>query len=63
MTCPICKQPSAPRKTNKAFPFCSDRCRLVDLSKWLGGDYRVPTNEAPASEGSAVDGAARNDDD
>jgi len=27
---------------NRAFPFCSDRCRLVDLGKWLGEEYRVP---------------------
>jgi len=27
---------------NEAFPFCSPRCRLIDLGKWLGGDYRVP---------------------
>jgi endogenous inhibitor of DNA gyrase (YacG/DUF329 family) len=24
------------------FPFCSDRCRLVDLGRWLGGAYRIP---------------------
>ena len=23
-------------------PFCSDRCRLLDLGKWLGEEYRVP---------------------
>ena len=63
MKCAICKSAVAPRGENKAFPFCSDRCRLVDLGKWLGGEYRVPTNEAPATEGSAVDGAARNDED
>lgn len=24
------------------FPFCSERCRMVDLGRWLGGDYYVP---------------------
>lgn len=24
-----------------AFPFCSKRCRLLDLGKWINGDYRV----------------------
>jgi hypothetical protein len=24
------------------FPFCSERCRWVDLGRWLEGDYRVP---------------------
>ena len=31
-----------PRPVNRSSPFCSDRCRLVDLAKWLGEEYRVP---------------------
>jgi endogenous inhibitor of DNA gyrase (YacG/DUF329 family) len=31
------------------FPFCSERCRLVDLGAWLDGDYRIPS-EARSSE-------------
>jgi len=23
------------------FPFCSDRCRLIDLGKWASGEYRI----------------------
>jgi uncharacterized protein len=23
-------------------PFCSERCKLLDLAKWAGGDYRIP---------------------
>jgi endogenous inhibitor of DNA gyrase (YacG/DUF329 family) len=23
-------------------PFCSERCKLLDLAKWVDGDYRVP---------------------
>jgi uncharacterized protein len=45
-TCPICKKPVAPREANRAFPFCSDRCRLVDLAKWLGEEYRIPGRRA-----------------
>ena len=45
--CPICRVPVASRE---AFPFCSDRCRLIDLGRWLGGEYRIPTEEAPGSE-------------
>jgi uncharacterized protein len=40
--CPICSRPSPPRPGNRSFPFCSDRCRLLDLGKWLGEDYRIP---------------------
>jgi endogenous inhibitor of DNA gyrase (YacG/DUF329 family) len=28
-------------------PFCSKRCADVDLNRWLGGVYRIPTNESP----------------
>jgi endogenous inhibitor of DNA gyrase (YacG/DUF329 family) len=41
-TCPICGKPVPPRPENRAFPLCSDRCRLLDLGKWLGGEYRIP---------------------
>ena len=44
--CPTCGKPSAPRSTNPAAPFCSARCRLLDLGKWLGGDYRIPGERA-----------------
>jgi endogenous inhibitor of DNA gyrase (YacG/DUF329 family) len=31
-------------KNNDAeFPFCSDRCRLIDLGKWASGAYVIPT--------------------
>ena len=42
LSCPICKKAVAPRSENRAFPFCSERCRLIDLGRWLGEDYRIP---------------------
>ena len=41
--CPICGKPPEP----KLRPFCSKRCADVDLSRWLGGVYRVETEEGP----------------
>lgn len=41
-SCPICGRPAEPRPANRAFPFCSPRCRLLDLGKWLSDEYRVP---------------------
>jgi uncharacterized protein len=35
----MCEAPVA--VDGPAFPFCSKRCRLVDLGKWIDGDYRV----------------------
>jgi len=37
--CPICKGPVA--DDSQAFPFCSKRCRTIDLGKWIKGDYVV----------------------
>lgn len=39
--CPSCKRAVLTRPENPCFPFCSDRCRAVDLGKWLGGEYRI----------------------
>jgi endogenous inhibitor of DNA gyrase (YacG/DUF329 family) len=37
--CPICKKPVD--TTAEDFPFCSDRCRIIDLGKWASGDYKI----------------------
>jgi endogenous inhibitor of DNA gyrase (YacG/DUF329 family) len=36
--CPICGKPS----TESSKPFCSERCREVDLNRWLSGSYAIP---------------------
>ena len=38
--CPICKT-RVDSETNKEFPFCSDRCRLLDLGAWSSEKYVV----------------------
>ena len=48
--CPICTKPAKPRAENTAFPFCSARCKTVDLGKWLSEEYRVPLDEEPDEE-------------
>ena len=53
--CPICNtlmQGQGPTEWPD-FPFCSARCRLIDLGRWLGEEYRVvpdPGEEASAHE-------------
>lgn len=45
--CPQCTKP-LPAKPERAFlPFCSERCKLLDLSKWLDGEYRIPGQHVP----------------
>lgn len=69
MRCPICTETSAPRAQNKAFPFCSDRCRMVDLGRWLSEDYTISeplwTDPEAADSGAGLEaaGAARSHDD
>ena len=33
------------------FPFCSDRCKLLDLGAWFDEEHRIPTDETPPEEG------------
>lgn len=44
--CPTCRK-EFDRVDTPAFPFCSDRCRTIDLGNWLGETYRIPTKESP----------------
>lgn len=39
--CPVCGKPA----TDKAAPFCSERCREIDLGRWLSGSYRIPARD------------------
>ncbi|MDR2007515.1 MAG: DNA gyrase inhibitor YacG [Alphaproteobacteria bacterium] len=43
MKCPVCKKESSPDK--KIMPFCSSRCKDVDLYKWFSGNYSIPVVE------------------
>jgi endogenous inhibitor of DNA gyrase (YacG/DUF329 family) len=45
--CPRCGKLSPYAPENKSRPFCSERCRLIDLGKWADDSYRVPTKDAP----------------
>ena len=43
--CSLCKKEI--QGENKIYlPFCSERCKLVDLGKWATGDYRIPAEKA-----------------
>lgn len=51
MKCPICKKEVALGAAD--FPFCSERCRMIDLGKWASEEYRI-SEPAPA-QGAAPD--------
>jgi uncharacterized protein len=72
LRCPTCRK--LVLRDEPAFPFCSDRCRLIDLGKWASGGYVIstPLNQSDqfgeadytVNPGRAPgqDGSARQDD-
>jgi hypothetical protein len=48
LRCPICKK--AVKSANAEFPFCSDRCRTIDLGKWASGAYVIPSQVTDVDE-------------
>lgn len=55
--CPVCNEPVEVEKAAAA-PFCSARCRMVDLGRWLGESYGLPrpTASAAADDEEGLDG-------
>jgi uncharacterized protein len=41
VACPTCRKPTRWSVENKNRPFCSDRCRLIDLGEWASGNHRI----------------------
>jgi endogenous inhibitor of DNA gyrase (YacG/DUF329 family) len=48
LPCPICKK--RVEGDVATFPFCSERCRLIDLGNWLGGRYAIPGDDDKRDE-------------
>jgi len=51
--CPRCKK-AATWDNNPNRPFCSEKCRLIDLGRWAEEEYRIPTGESPMSEDNVI---------
>jgi endogenous inhibitor of DNA gyrase (YacG/DUF329 family) len=47
--CPICDKPMQAQSLAELpyYPFCSKRCRLIDLGRWLDESYRLPCTDDP----------------
>jgi len=54
--CPECKKKSAWSTSNPSRPFCSERCKLLDLGAWADGSRAIP------EPSESQDFAAQNDD-
>jgi endogenous inhibitor of DNA gyrase (YacG/DUF329 family) len=48
VTCPQCGAPVAWTPASRFRPFCSERCRMIDLGAWASEAYRVPLPDEPA---------------
>ena len=53
MKCPICKKEVV--RGDPEFPFCSERCRLIDLGKWASDEYRLPEEKLQEEKKSGSD--------
>ena len=55
VNCPQCGKAVVWDQTNPYRPFCSERCKMIDLGAWATESYRVPVadnNEEPDSDGA-----------
>ncbi|HVJ44367.1 MAG TPA: DNA gyrase inhibitor YacG [Dongiaceae bacterium] len=52
--CAVCRKPVEARYR----PFCSPRCQQIDLGRWLNENYRIATDQDPATPGSDHDDEA-----
>jgi len=60
--CPICKVEVAEMVArSKAWPFCSERCRLIDLGNWLGDKYAIAGEPAEGTPDAAADSERERD--
>jgi endogenous inhibitor of DNA gyrase (YacG/DUF329 family) len=50
VTCPTCGGDSRYAADNPFRPFCSNRCKQIDLGAWDSEDFRVPTDNPPEDE-------------
>jgi endogenous inhibitor of DNA gyrase (YacG/DUF329 family) len=57
VNCPQCGKPVKWTTANPWRPFCSERCKLIDLGTWANEGYRIPASgdessdeEPPASD-------------
>lgn len=48
--CPQCGQTVQWTEQSRYRPFCSERCKLIDLGQWMNESYRVPAQEGRTAD-------------
>jgi hypothetical protein len=56
VNCPQCGAPASLDTSNRYRPFCSARCRQIDLGAWASESYRIPVTENAEYDDSASGG-------
>jgi endogenous inhibitor of DNA gyrase (YacG/DUF329 family) len=54
--CPTCKREIAWSEASPYRPFCSQRCRLIDLGAWLSEEHAIPGEPVDSPEGPSPAG-------
>jgi endogenous inhibitor of DNA gyrase (YacG/DUF329 family) len=54
--CPTCRQPALFGPANRWRPFCSERCRSIDLGAWASENYRVGSDAPDDADNDAAEG-------
>lgn len=60
ITCPTCGKPNTWHSNNQFKPFCSERCKLIDLGEWANESRKIPGNAIDPER--IVDATADQDD-
>lgn len=53
--CPRCGKETEYKVDNLYRPFCSERCKMIDLGKWANEDYKVPTEDGGNLENEEIE--------
>ncbi|MEB2320614.1 MAG: DNA gyrase inhibitor YacG [Pseudomonadota bacterium] len=62
VNCPICRRPTLYGPENEWRPFCSQRCKLIDLGAWASDAYRIEASGPADDEDEGVGGEVRPED-
>ena len=49
--CPRCGKKGTWTEDNASRPFCTERCKLIDLGAWASEEYTIPTEDSPSQDG------------
>lgn len=66
--CPICDAAVKKRHENPNFPFCTSRCKMIDLGKWVNEEYRIPVQgeeleDPDVASANGADGGSKTNED